>query len=203
MQNFGMYYPVDNFVQDLTDEERYHIGLRRDANKGYVEHGEDTIDILYWLCRMSKAKNVVEIGTGHSTIPLLLACRRNGGKLFSTDIACGDHYAQVKDLWKFPYTDIWTYKFGIDSVAMGSQWSGGPIDFIYLDSSHLYESTVNEINTWEPHLKIGGWLVLHDVKSHVNLVFRAVSDALIKNPDKFEYHHYPMGHGFGVLIKRK
>lgn len=203
MQNFGMFYPIDNFVKELTDEEEYHLELRRKDNRGYIEGGEDIIDILYWLCRTSGAKNVVEIGTGNSTIPLLLACKRNGGKLFSTDIACGSHYTQVKDIWKFPYTDAWTYRFGIDSVEMGKQWNGGVIDFIYLDSSHTYENTIKEISTWLNHLKIGGWIVLHDVTSHVNFVFRAICDMIHIDPTKFEYHHYPNAHGVGILIRRK
>lgn len=72
----------------------------------------DYIDILFWLCHLSGAKNVVEIGSGHSIIPLLLACKRNGGRLFSTDSGGSDGsdcdsdkggwIDAVKNQWKIP-----------------------------------------------------------------------------------------------------
>lgn len=202
MKNFGMVWPTDNFIKDLTTEEKMYIDIRREACGMYP----DIIDILYWLCRESEAKNILEIGTGHSLIPLLLACIRNGGKLFSTDISstiCPDSIISQFNIQQYSNSNIWSYKFGIDSVELAKRWSGEMIDFIYLDSSHTYEQTVREINEWLPNLKVGGWFVFHDVVSCANGVLRPITEFLLGHSSDFEFHHYPICHGFGILIKKK
>ncbi len=193
MRNFGMIWPICNIVQEYTEEERNYIDAQR---RVCGDDHADIIDILFNICYLSRAKNVVEIGVGHSTTPLLLACKRNGGKLFSTDIGT-NHHTIIKDC------SNWTYRLGIDSVKMGNLWDGGPIDFIYLDTSHEYLHTTREIDTWEPHLRVGGWIVFHDVTIGIGTVSRAINELISRRPEDFEYHYYPIHYGFGILIKRK
>ncbi len=200
MYNFGMNWPTDNIAGTFTEEENRWLEPRRiETGPKFGGAYPEYLDILFWLCVKSGARRVVEIGAGHTTIPLLLACRRNGGTLFSTDIGYVDKL--VKDVWKFPYVDNWTFKFGIDSVEMGRQWNSGEIDLIYLDTSHTYEQTSKEIEVWEPNLKVGGWLVFHDVQSCVTGVFRAISELIMRRAAFFEYHQYNIAAGFGILIK--
>lgn len=190
----------DSFIKTLSDEENKYLEPER---KAYFVH-PGYVDTILWLLCLSKAMNVVEIGVGHSTIPLLLGCRRNGGRLFSTDIACQSHEYTVKELWKFPYTVNWTVRCGIDSLEMAKQWQGGEIDFLYLDSSHAYEHTRKEIDAWMSHVRTGGWMVFHDVTSNVDMVFRAISEFIMRRDNKYfyEYYHLPDYYGFGVMIKR-
>ncbi len=197
MGNFGMFWPMDDIragLNPLTGEEE----MRMQARRAYLGDMSEIVDILFWLCHKSGARNIVEIGVGHSTVPLILAARRNGGTLFSTDIGT------LHSLEAPECAGIWTFRPGIDSVEMGKQWRGGGIDFLYLDTSHTYEQTVKEIEVWMPHMKVGGWFVFHDVATCVRDVFRAISEYIIRmNDTNFEYHHYPFGYGFGILIKRK
>lgn len=194
--SFQMHWSAD-FVGQLTDFENTKL----ESHRKMLEPFPEIVDILFWLAVTSKAKNIVEIGVGHSTTPLILAAARNGGKLFSTDIGI-KHELLVKE-----YANLWTWKGGIDSVEMGKLWNvdeQGYIDFLYLDSSHTYEATTKELETWMPHMKIGGWFVCHDVATGVNSVFRAISEYIIKvNDVNIEYHHYPYAYGFGILIRRK
>lgn len=195
--SFGMYWPSDNYIGQLTDFENEKLEHHRKALPAFP----DIVDLLFWLAIKSNAKNIVEIGVGHSTTPLIMAAKRNGGRLFSTDI--GTHHAlQVPE-----YADIWTWKGGIDSVEMGKQWNDsiqGYIDFLYLDTSHFYEATIKELEIWMPHMKIGGWFVCHDVSSCISNVFKAIAEYIIKiNDVNIEYHHYPDYYGFGILIRRK
>jgi predicted O-methyltransferase YrrM len=193
MTNFGMFWPIDNFIGQLTEEENTRLQARRN----YLGDMPEIVDVLFWLAVKSGAKNIVEIGVGHSTVPLILAARRNGGTLFSTDIGT------LHSLEAPECANIWTWRPGIDSVEMGKQWRGGGIDFLYLDTSHTYEQTTKELETWMPHMKVGGWFVLHDVASCINTVFKAVADYIIKVNDKhLEYHQYPFDYGFGILIRR-
>ena len=43
----------------------------------------------------------------------------------------------------------------------GTIWSGAP-ELIFLDSSHEYRQTLDEIEAWYPALTPGGLIVLHD-----------------------------------------
>jgi hypothetical protein len=203
MKNFGMNWGgTDNFIGGMTDEENLYMEPRRiETGPKFGGPYPEYLDILFWLCVNSQAKRIIEIGAGHTTIPLLLAARRNGGRVFSIDIGAVDNL--VKSVWKFPYSggDIWDYKFNIDSITMGRLWVGGQADFIYLDTTHDYERTKEEINIWIPHLKIGGWMVFHDVQSCVTGVFKAISEFLINNATYYEYHQYNIAAGFGILIK--
>lgn len=195
--NFGMYWPVDNFTRQLTEKENEYL----ESLKKLLSPIPNIVDVLFWLAVRNGGKNIVEIGVGHSTTPLILAANRNGGTLFSTDIGTL-HSLYVKEL-----NDIWTFRSGIDSVEMGKQWNStgrGPIDFLYLDTSHTYDQTTKELNVWMSHMKVGGWFVMHDVTACINTVFRAVSDYIIKvNDTNLEYHHYPGFYGIGILIKTK
>lgn len=203
MKNFGMNWP-DNFIGTMTDEENLYMEPRRiDTGPKFGGAYPEYLDVLFWLCVKSGAKRIIEIGAGHTTIPLLLAARRNKGRVFSTDIGAIDN--TVKNVWKFPYSneDIWDYKFSIDSIEMGRLWDREQIDFIYLDTTHDYKRTKEEINVWIPHLKVGGWMVFHDVQSCVTGVFKAISEFLMedRNAVYYEYHQYNVSAGFGILIK--
>jgi len=89
---------------------------------------------------------------------------------------------------------------------MGKLWDvtkQGYIDFLYLDSSHAYENTLQELRIWMKHMKIGGWFLCHDVNTGIHTVFRAIADYIIEIDDvNLEYHHYPDRYGFGLLVKR-
>lgn len=192
-----MYWPSDNFVGGLTDVENRYLEYHRK----FLQPFPDIVDLLFWLCVKSGAKNIVDIGVGHSTTSLVLAAKRNGGRLFSTDI--GTQYdLDVKECY-----DIWDRMLGYDSVYVGQSWDvtkKGYIDFLYLDTSHTYENTLKELETWMPHMKLGGWFVLHDVNSCMSTVFRAIADYIMKvNDVNLEYHHYPDYYGMGILIRRK
>ena len=39
-----------------------------------------------------------------------------------------------------------------------------PIKLLFIDGSHLYDDVILDLKLWEPHLKNGGTLVMHDTK---------------------------------------
>ncbi len=49
-----------------------------------------------------------------------------------------------------------------DSVRAGRAWSGGPIDFLIIDTDHTEETTRREIDVWLPHVREGGTIFFHD-----------------------------------------
>jgi hypothetical protein len=144
-----------------------------DGSSGYdqmphiVQRAENDIKhhlwSLYWIARMVKAKQIVELGIrrGDSTRALLAACMDLDARLYSVDIE-GDKQ-NVKDL---------TISYGIrlnfnywawdrrDSVVAGEQWSYGTIDLLFIDTTHSFENTSRELYTWND--KVTGAIILHD-----------------------------------------
>ena len=102
------------------------------------------------------AQHVIELGTrtGVSTIAWLYALSRTGGRLTSIDIDerpdIGDH-------------DRWTFIQGDDcDPAITSTLD--PADIVFVDTSHLYDHTVRELNIYRWLVKPGGLIVCHDTE---------------------------------------
>jgi predicted O-methyltransferase YrrM len=114
-----------------------------------VDHLPTFVD---WVDRLG-ATQVIELGTrtGVSTIAFLHALEGKG-HLISVDIAerpdIGDH-------------DHWTYIQGddLDSEVIGQLPQA---DIVFIDTSHAYEQTYNELNVYRWFVKPGGVILCHD-----------------------------------------
>ena len=183
---------------DLTEEEHTQIkdNMERCCPKGHADGYSNYAYRLYWLARAVSASKIVELGvaSGASTLPLLLAAKRTRGSLWSCDVAGIDD---------FPFSvpgATWEKRSGTRADDLGKTWSYGPVDMVYLDTSHEYEVTKTEISIWWPHVREGGLFVFHDVESGRGTVFRAIADAMIGNAHRaIEYHHFPDCYGHGAL----
>ncbi len=102
------------------------------------------------------AQHVIELGTrtGVSTIAWLFALERTGGQLTSVDIdaqpdiGCWAH-------WTFHQSN------DLDSTLVASL---APADVVFIDTSHLYEHTLAELNVYRWLVKPGGVIALHDTE---------------------------------------
>lgn len=45
----------------------------------------------------------------------------------------------------------------------------GPIDLLFIDDGHYYETIVREMELWRPHVRPGGWIVFHDINPLANI----------------------------------
>ena len=111
---------------------------------------------LVELVTRTNAQHVIELGTrtGVSTIAWLYGLEQTGGRLTSIDIdakpAIDDHPA-------------WTFIQGDDlDPAIVSKLDRA--DIVFIDTSHLYEQTVHELNLYRWLVKPGGLMVLHDTE---------------------------------------
>src|SRR3990167_9391537 len=69
-----------------------------------------------------------------------------------------------------------------ESSLVASAWRE-PIDLLFIDGNHSFESVREDIKAWIPHVKIGGKVLLHDYDSHVGVtvaVHRAIEDKLLE-----------------------
>jgi MMP 1-O-methyltransferase len=65
-----------------------------------------------------------------------------------------------------------------------------PIDLLFLDGNHSYESVRRDYDDWSPKIRAGGFLAMHDVVHPVHTGPRRVVDELIvNNPDWINGHY--------------
>lgn len=109
------------------------------------------VDLVHQL----DAKHVIELGTrtGVSTIAWLYALEGRG-RLTSVDID------EAPPIGAYPH---WTFIQGNDlSPRVRDELS--PAEIVFIDTSHLYEQTVAELDTYLPLVLPGGRIVCHDTQ---------------------------------------
>jgi predicted O-methyltransferase YrrM len=115
---------------------------------------------IYNLVVQGNYKTVVELGCGYSTVALTAAVNKTAGQLYSFDIGSDgplNRSGLREELLKEPR---FHFKQG-DDMEIVKTWQM-PIDFLFLDTSHLYEHTKAEIAEWFPFVKSGGVIACHD-----------------------------------------
>ena len=107
------------------------------------------------LCEELQAKTVIELGTrgGVSTIAWLYGLELTDGHLYSVDIDPAPEFEHER----------WTFVRGddVDPVIV----SGLPdAEIVFIDTSHAYRHTMQELNIYKWKVKPGGRIVLHDTE---------------------------------------
>lgn len=158
------------------------------------------LSCIYGLVIGADAKTVIELGvrSGESTVVLAEAVTFTQGILHSVDIGdCSpiqgrlDAYG-IGACWRF-YQD--------DSKAFGQKWDRSkPVDIVFLDTSHYYHETVQEIAIFEPLLRPGGLFLFHDTTSQPDGVLRPILEFLERAPG-WRFDHHEHCHGLGILRK--
>ena len=147
----------------------------------------DHLITLSLLVREFGLKNIVELGvrTGNSTLVLLEAARQIGGRVLSVDVEpCLEARERVA---KAHLADHWRFVHGNDLEVADSEIPN-PIDFLFIDTNHLYDCTIAEFKKYSLHLRNGSWIALHDYVSFPG-VARATGEFLASLPQKA--HFFP------------
>ena len=157
-----------------------------DKIKGFLDERE--ANYLYKLTlNASKTGPCLEIGSycGKSAVYLGTACKENGSVLFSLDHHTGSEEQQPGEEYFDPELldqetgKIDTLRFFRKTIAefdledtvipivgrseiVGRTWQT-PLNLIFIDGSHAYESVLNDYKIWAKHLIIGGYLLFHDI----------------------------------------
>ncbi len=122
----------------------------------------DHLETLFLLCLDKELRLIVELGVGdgESSFVFERAAKLWDAVLVSVDI---EDRASISTYGKRHFLHG-------DDVAFGKtfpSWCadrGLPslIDFLFIDTSHLYEHTVREVRAWFPHLGPAARVVFHD-----------------------------------------
>lgn len=193
------------------------------------------LNFLYFYLHTAKPVNILELGTrgGESTRVIEKYCRDINIVGKSIDLEAAPNWLKNSKNWKhFIGDDI---ELG-QNLASSQRWPDGSefkhLDFIFLDTSHEYSHTKEELETYLPLLKSGiGAIAFHDTNltssptlrldgsvgyGHDNErgVARAIEEYFGFNFDerslhikpipncKFLFYHQPWCNGFSILIPK-
>jgi len=180
--------------------------LRKDSRSSRSALRDDVFN-LYNLVVKHRPKRILEIGVdyGASTRALMLGLLKvRGDKIESIDNRDCSTILDIlmptpkltklaKEYWKFHLGDSKDKEL-LDTIE--------DFDFLFLDTSHVAEQTVVELDMWLPKLKPGGVAVFHDVKTRFEGVQIPLNDYFKKHPEfNCLYTTMPNSrHGLGVLM---
>ncbi len=152
-----------------------------------IEH----LPFLTRVCLDIGAEVILELGvmSGCSTKAFLLAAQPLNAKVISVDIeqSCGK--ISKSPYWEFHCID--DLKFEIK----------GPIDVLFIDTSHTYDHTLAELRRFAPKVIAGGVVILHDTIS-CPPVLRAIESYLHANPATYTFTNRTNNNGLGILWKK-
>ena len=179
--NSFMAPPVTRFLSPACRDTRIN-GLFEELDPSDIT---DHLPTLFCEVLKSAPQLVVELGTrgGDSTKALLKAASLSGAKMLSVDI--DDCSAAVNDSG---YKDLWRF-VQADDVAFAGEFrnwceqNGFPssVDVLFIDTSHEYAHTLQEIKAWFPLLSDKGKVIFHD--THMGIYFKRKNGCIVKGWD--------------------
>ncbi len=136
----------------------YRVGL--DGHLGYASVELEVGRLWYALVRLLRPRVVLETGThrGYSTCNLAAALRDLGqdGHVWTIDPIEHNHLWLGTDL-----VPRITFLKKTSDLAFESL-KGKTFDLLVLDSDHHYSTIIEELRLFEPCLKVGGHILMHD-----------------------------------------
>ncbi|MCF7669539.1 MAG: class I SAM-dependent methyltransferase [Verrucomicrobia bacterium] len=122
----------------------------------------DHLPFLFVEALKIKPRLIVELGVrgGESTFVFERVARLTGARLVSVDIEDCSGICKYAD-WEFVLGD------DIEFAGRFSEWCAqrginSGIDVLFIDTSHLYEHTLDELRVWLPHCSAGAAVLFHD-----------------------------------------
>ena len=164
----------------------------------YAKHPSDIyqhLTTLYMLTVEFNLKTILELGTrdGESTVALLYAAHQIDGEVYSVDI---DPCLEARNVIEsHGFNDRW---FFTQEDDLNFEWTT-PIDHLFIDTSHEFEHTIKEFKKYEPYVKVGGIITLHDTTSCPE-VMKAVEEYL-RNRSDLRLYRYLNSNGLAVIFK--
>ena len=147
---------------------RMVLDERPAAVPGWFHHGAEILRLI----EQHRPKVCVELGTwqGASAIPVALAIRRWGGVLTCVDTWSEDiyHAAQTSP-WLLVTCARNVVAAGVTNVRLwpattleaAANWTE-PIDYLYIDADHSYDSVWADLVAWMPYVRKGGLIIGDD-----------------------------------------
>ena len=150
---------------------------------------------LYLLAKELNLRVALELGAGdgNSTLALLWAARESFGKVFSVDINKCEKASRL--VASNGLSKYWNFIQGDD---LKIEWKR-PVDLLFLDTVHTYKQVLAELKKYEPFVRKGGVVIVHDIVTW-NGVFKAVKKYM-KERNDLRLYKYFNNNGRAVIFK--
>lgn len=83
--------------------------------------------------------------------------RRHGEPLHQSDPSHHDVFRATTA----PYAAV-IVEHNASTLDVAASWDGGPVGLLFVDADHRYESTLADLQAWEPHFAPGAMVAIHD-----------------------------------------
>ncbi|GIN85332.1 caffeoyl-CoA O-methyltransferase [Heyndrickxia sporothermodurans] len=179
------------------------FGTQNDLEKEQKEERmrnitRDTGKLLAFFIKLTKARNIIEIGTsnGYSTLWLAAAAEQNGGRVKTLEVS--EYKAQLaKDNFSKSGLSDRILLYEMDAGHFLEKEKTESIDFIFLDSERYHY-----VSWWKDILRIlkpGGLIVIDNVISHAS-EFELFKN-LVNNTKDIEVVTIPQDSGLMLITK--
>jgi len=189
---------LEGSLQEFTNLSRF---TPTNVLETYMKQPSDIwehLATLYMLTVEFDLKTILELGTaeGESTIALLQAAHQIDGNVTSIDInPCTEARKTIENSGLARALDHWSFVQGDDLQVY---WAKS-IDHLFIDTSHKFEHTLKELQKYEPYVREGGIITLHDIISFPE-VMHAILEHL-KNRNDLRLYTYLHNNGLAVIFK--
>ena len=82
------------------------------------------------------------------------------GSLYSEQMVCEEAGFHLGGNW---------FQHHMDSKLLAKDWGFGLVDICFIDGDHEYEGCLGDVTAWEPHIRKGGFMVIHDYNKQLIL----------------------------------
>ena len=223
VDEFNRWWPSRTYTPP-TDVDAYREIQQRAQTPTDIS---DHLPRLFVEALQTDPDTIVELGVrgGESTFAFERAARLTDASVVSVDVDETSYRSEYDD-WRFVRAD------DIEFAERFGEWCDDngvdpAIDVLFIDTSHRYEHTIAEIDTWFPHLANDAVVLFHDTNmedfyrrkdgtigkgwDNDRGVIRALEDFFDCNFDEtkpfvtvsrgFAIRHYPLCSGLTVLRK--
>lgn len=101
----------------------------------------------------------VNIGSGAGTSVIALLEERRDISVTDIDLDLSHGESQLRDENLIDAANL--YRVQGDSKEIGASWSL-PIDYLFVDGDHSEAGIRGDLAAWLPHVKVGGYVLIHD-----------------------------------------
>lgn len=161
---------------------------------------------LYHFAKRSKRPLELGVRTGNSTVAIMCACTEDNKRLCSVDMVDSSPEVRERLAYFGLNGSLWTFIAG-DDVNPGTveqvRRVNPTFDFVLVDTTHICEHTIQELNSYYPLLECGGIMAFHD--SHTELyaggVYEPVLAFVSARPECTFIHDDPSCNGLTAFRK--
>ena len=155
-------------TQALSDARRLEDEYQ--ARMGFWSDILEQMPLIRDAARSYREPVIAELGTrtGQSTSALLAGAGVTRGCVYSVDLDFGDRGGGPRGYERAPAwwleTGRWAFCATNDLSPEAASFIPDELDILFIDTSHRYQHTLDELNLYAPRVKPGGLILMHDVE---------------------------------------